>query len=198
VAAHPSSRGQARSLAAASTRSLCANSTVELSTTADRTAAPTPMRAQQWRPTEVEQEHRRSDERVHGNQNDDPAVDFNSTVHFRNGHTAAARSSSGSTGRVFLKAHPALTGAIMAAVLLGMAGAGTAAAQGRGLVDEARAATKGRKLPKARPEAVGTPPVITNKGSSVAGASTPSEARRKARSSKKRSGADAQSQRRSR
>ena len=43
-------------------------------------------------------------------------------------------------------------------------------------VDEARAATRNRALPKTPPAAVGTPPIITERGSSVRGASVPSKA----------------------
>jgi len=52
-------------------------------------------------------------------------------------------------------------------------------AAGRDPVDTARAKTKHRHLPKAKPEAVGTPPIITRPGSSVAGTPAPSKARRK-------------------
>ncbi|OAH21874.1 hypothetical protein AX289_25440 [Methylorubrum populi] len=52
-----------------------------------------------------------------------------------------------------------------------------AAAQDAGPVDRARALTKDRTLPKAKPGAVGTPPIITRKGSSVAGTPAPSKAR---------------------
>ncbi|GEP03784.1 hypothetical protein MOX02_18220 [Methylobacterium oxalidis] len=52
-----------------------------------------------------------------------------------------------------------------------------AAAQDGGPVDRARALTKDRTLPKAKPGAVGTPPIITRRGSSVRGTPAPSKAR---------------------
>lgn len=52
-----------------------------------------------------------------------------------------------------------------------------AATQDGGPVDRARALTKDRTLPKAKPGAVGTPPIITRRGSSVAGTPAPSKAR---------------------
>lgn len=53
------------------------------------------------------------------------------------------------------------------------------AAAERDSVDTARAKTKNRHLPKANPEAVGTPPIITRQGSSIAGTPAPSKARRR-------------------
>lgn len=52
-----------------------------------------------------------------------------------------------------------------------------AAARDGGPVERARALTKDRTLPKAKPGAVGTPPIITKRGSSVPGTPAPAKAR---------------------
>lgn len=73
-----------------------------------------------------------------------------------------------------------LAGALVIIPLLGFAGGlvpQPAAAQDGGPVDRARAQTKDRTLPKAKPGAVGTPPIITRRGSSVPGTPAPSKAR---------------------
>ena len=64
--------------------------------------------------------------------------------------------------------------------LLGFAGGlvpQPVAARDAGPVNRARALTKDRTLPKAKPGAVGTPPIITRRGSSVPGMPAPSKAR---------------------
>ncbi|WP_156453838.1 hypothetical protein [Methylobacterium sp. CCH5-D2] len=73
-----------------------------------------------------------------------------------------------------------LAGALVIIPPLGFAGGlvpQPADAQGGGPVDRARALTKDRTLPKAKPSAVGTPPIITRRGSSVPGTPAPSKAR---------------------
>lgn len=73
-----------------------------------------------------------------------------------------------------------LVGSLVIIPLLGFTGGlvpQPAAAQDGGPVDRARALTKDRTLPKAKPGAVGTPPIITRRGSSVAGTPAPSKAR---------------------
>ena len=73
-----------------------------------------------------------------------------------------------------------LAGSLVIIPLMGFAGGlvpQPAAAQDGGPVDRARALTKDRTLPKAKPGAVGTPPIITRRGSSVPGTPAPSKAR---------------------
>lgn len=73
-----------------------------------------------------------------------------------------------------------LVGSLVIIPLLGFAGGlvlQPAAARDGGPVDRARALTKDRTLPKAKPGAVGTPPIMTRKGSSVAGTPAPSKVR---------------------
>jgi hypothetical protein len=78
-------------------------------------------------------------------------------------------------------------------VFLALAVGGTALAQstapqkdGKDPVDIARAANRNKLLPKAPPAAIGTPPIITRRGSSIAGSSVPSKARRNSASPRSR------------
>jgi hypothetical protein len=74
-----------------------------------------------------------------------------------------------------------MVGSLVVAPLLGFAGSlvpqPTAARDGDP-VDRARALSRDRTLPEAKPGAVGTPPIITRKGSSVPGTPAPSKARK--------------------
>jgi len=74
---------------------------------------------------------------------------------------------------------PALAAAALLALAASASAQETRPSQAVDPVDRARAANRDRALPKAAPEEVGTPPIITKKSSSVPGTSSSVKARDK-------------------